>query len=186
MAAPSKLGANQLEMSMRSLRRRDMMLALGLAGALLASGCASDQGLRLPAAGDAAHAADERAIRMLRADNNRAIAVHDLAHFSTVFADDAVFVWSNGGSAVGKEALTRDFASDFAEPGFVTYVRSPYRVTVSANGARAVEHGTWTGLKRQSRYGGDYSAHWAKTPAGWRVRGELYVRLYCSGPLCTP
>ncbi|MEO7256939.1 MAG: SgcJ/EcaC family oxidoreductase [Sphingomicrobium sp.] len=168
------------------LGSRNVMLALGVASTVLISGCAAEQGLRLRAADRSANTADETAIRTLRGDNNRAIAAHDLARFAEMFADDAVFVWSNGSSAVGKAALKRDFAGDFAAPGFVTYVRSPYRVTVSANGARAVEHGTWTGLKPQNRYGGDYSAHWARTPAGWRVRGELYVKLYCSGPLCTP
>ena len=141
-----------------------------------------DRGLRTPAA----YSADEASIRALRAANNRAIAAHDLARFTPMFADDAVFVWSNGTSAVGKAALSRFFSEDFAEPGFIAYIRSPQRVSVSANGARAVEHGTWTALKRSTRYGGDYTAHWAKAGRDWRVRGELYVKLYCAGPLCTP
>jgi len=141
-----------------------------------------DLGLQTPLA----YAADESAIRMLRADNNRAIAAHDTARFTPMFADDAVFVWSGGTSAVGKAALTRDFSEDFADPAFIAYIRSPRRVIVSANGTRAAEHGSWTALKRGTRYGGDYSAHWAKSGDRWLVRGELYVKLYCDGPLCTP
>ena len=138
----------------------------------------------------AAYAADKGAIRALRLQSNRAIAAHDLAAFTPIFADDAVFVWSNGTSAVGKAGLTQFFARDFADPAFVTYVRTPERLAVSDQGVRAVEHGTWTAIKREARgetrYGGDYAAHWLKTAEGWRVRGELYVKLHCDGPLCTP
>jgi uncharacterized protein (TIGR02246 family) len=135
-------------------------------------------------------AEDALAIRALRATSNQAISDHDMARFTPVFADDAVFVWSNGTSAVGKAALQQFFARDFADPAFIRYVRTPARVTVAANGVRAVEHGTWTALKKnadgETRYGGDYAAHWMKTPQGWRVKGELYVKLRCSGSLCTP
>ena len=137
-----------------------------------------------------AYAEDQAAIRALRAASNRAIAAHDMAAFTPVFAEDAVFVWSNGTSAVGRAGLAQFFARDFADPAFVTYVRTPRQVAVSAQGARAVEHGTWTAIKREprgeTRYGGDYAAHWARTAQGWQVRGELYVKLHCIGPLCTP
>ena len=170
---------------MRLTRKFATRVAVGLVGMMLVTGCASG-GRPIARAGQAQAAADESVIRALRADNNRAIAAHDLARFTAMFDDDAVFVWSGGGSAVGKAALARDFAEDFAEPGFITYIRSPQRLAVSANRLRAVEHGTWTALKRQTRYGGDYTAHWARTSGEWRVRGELYVKLYCNGPLCTP
>lgn len=138
----------------------------------------------------AAFAGDRTTILALRAESNRAIAAHDLARFTPMFADDAVFVWSNGTSAVGRPALSAFFARDFADPAFVAYVRTPETVAVSDQGVRAVEHGTWTAIKREprgeTRYGGDYAAHWFKTAEGWRVRGELYVKLRCTGPLCAP
>lgn len=143
---------------------------------------------------DASRAGDERtivdAIRVSRLANNRAIAAHDLKAFAPMFADDAVFVWSNGSSAVGKADLEKKFAQDFADPAFITYIRTPNRISVSDTGLRAVEHGTWTALKHnaqgETRYGGDYAAHWAKDDKGWHVRGELYVKLHCTGSLCTP
>lgn len=129
-------------------------------------------------------------IRSLRETSNRAIAAHDMAAFLPVFADDAAFVFSNGSSAHGKAELQTLFARDFADPAFVAYVRTPQRVSVSDAGVRAVEHGTWTAFKREPRgethYGGDYMAHWFKTPQGWQIRGEIYVKLRCAGPLCTP
>lgn len=166
--------------------KRKYGLALFLA--VLASPALADQ--RESAATPPALAADEAAIRALRAESNRAIAAHDLARFTPIFADDAVFIWSNGSTAVGKAALEGFFARDFADPAFVAYVRTPDRVSVSDQGARAVEHGTWTAIKREprgeTRYGGDYAAHWIRTPEGWRVKGELYVKLRCTGPLCVP
>jgi uncharacterized protein (TIGR02246 family) len=142
------------------------------------------------AANSPEHAADAAAIRALRATSNRAIADHDLARFTPVFADDALFVWSNGSTAIGKAALAQFFASDFADPAFDRYVRTPQRVSVAANGVRAVEHGTWTALKHnaegQTRYGGDYAAHWVRKDGAWRIQGELYVKLRCEGSLCTP
>lgn len=136
------------------------------------------------------HQQDQADIIALRGQSNRAIAAHDLKAFTPVFADDAVFVWSNGTSAIGKAGLEAFFSRDFADPAFIAYIRTPGAVAVSENGLRAVEHGTWTALKRseggETRYGGDYAAHWFKGKDGWRIRGELYVKLRCQGPLCTP
>lgn len=146
-----------------------------------------DAGLASPPA----FVGDEGVIRALRADSNRAIAAHDPERLAPMFADDAVFVWSNGSSSVGKASMLDFFRRDFATPSFVTYVRTPGRVSVSDRGARAAEHGAWTAIRRdaagETRYGGDYLAQWAKTADGWRVRGETYVKLYCvGGDLCTP
>ena len=139
---------------------------------------------------DARASADQMAIRKLRADNNQAIADHDIKKFSPLFAEDAGFIFSDGRTAAGRAGITAALTADFANPAFVTYVRSPTTITISENGARAVEHGVWTALKREdrgeTRYGGDYAAHWARTPGGWMVRGELFVKLRCTGPLCTP
>jgi uncharacterized protein (TIGR02246 family) len=129
---------------------------------------------------------DVAAIEAARAASNRAIAAHDLNSFLPMFADDAVFTWSNGSHAIGKKDLATFFARDFTDPKFDRYVRTPNRVGVSDRGVRASEQGTWVALKRGTRYGGDYLAHWMKIGDSWRVVGELYVKLYCSGPLCTP
>jgi uncharacterized protein (TIGR02246 family) len=129
-------------------------------------------------------------IKALRAASNRAIAAHDMDAFLPIFADDAAFVFSNGSSAKSRSELQAAFAKDFADPAFVTYVRSPDSVSISDAGVRAVEHGTWTAIKREprgeTRYGGDYVAHWFESPQGWQIRGELYVKLRCAGPLCSP
>jgi uncharacterized protein (TIGR02246 family) len=153
-----------------------MMKALSLAIAAFA----------LPAAAAPPPPNDVSAIKAARTASNRAIAAHDLDSFLPMFADDAVFTWSNGSHAIGKKELASFFARDFADPKFDRYVRTPDQVSVSDRRVRASERGTWIALKQGTRYGGDYLAHWMKVADRWRVVGELYVKLYCSGPLCTP
>ena len=129
-------------------------------------------------------------IEALRAATNRAIAAHDPEALLPYFAEDAVFAWGDGSSAVGRAALKADFAEDFSNPLFVTYIRTPETIAISDTGKQAVEHGTWTGLRHEprgeTRSGGDYTAHWLKSPQGWRIQGEVYVKLRCTGPLCEP
>ncbi len=168
------------------------MRGMGLAAFALGLACCASAAAKGPGAVAVAAgvAADVHEIRDLRAASNQGIAAHSAAEAVAPFAEDAVFVFGGGGSAVGRKAMAAAFASDFADPAFVTYVRAPTRIRISDTGARAVEHGTWTGLWRQAagetRYRGDYTANWAHTPSGWRVRGELYVTLQCEGPRCKP
>lgn len=135
---------------------------------------------------------DKSLITDLRRDNNAAIAAHDLDRIGSLYTDGAVFVWSDGTSAVGRKALLGTFGEDFADTRWtsIIFTRTPATIRVSNSGNRAFESGTWTGDKRgpdgSLRYGGSYSAHWIKGPAGWRVCGELYVKLHCQGRACTP
>lgn len=32
----------------------------------------------------------------------------------------------------------------------------------------------------------DYFAHWAKKDGAWLTVAEVYVALYCNGPICAP
>jgi ketosteroid isomerase-like protein len=134
----------------------------------MAASEAVDPGAQTPAL----YASDRAEILALRSASNGFIAAHDLSRFTPMFADDAVFVWSDGSSAVGKAGLSARFAKEFADPAFVTLVRTPQVVAVSDLGARAVEHGAWTAFRRDARgetvAGGDYAAHWS----GWGQDGR--------------
>lgn len=127
-------------------------------------------------------------VKASRNANNRAIAAHDLSAVLPIFADDAVLLWSDGRSANGKAELKSKIAADFADPAFVTELHSTDSVAIADAGVSAVEHGTWTAIKSgsqgETRYGGDYMAQWVSSTQGWRIKGEIYVKLRCSGPLC--
>jgi ketosteroid isomerase-like protein len=131
-------------------------------------------------------------ITRLRRDNNVALAAHDLDRIGSIYTDDAVFVWSDGTSAIGKNALLQTFGEDFADPRWtsVIFTRTPTTILVNGSSDRAFESGTWIANKRGAdgslHYGGSYSAHWIKRLAGWRVCGELYVKLNCQGRACAP
>lgn len=129
-------------------------------------------------------AGDVEAIGKLRAENNAALARHDVEGFAKLFDESALFVWSDGSTAVGRAGLKKDFAERFKDANLKTYVRTPQEIRVAEDGARAVEQGRWTGLLGDRVTGGDYTAHWTRTATGWTVRGELYVRLYCTGAGC--
>jgi hypothetical protein len=62
----------------------------------------------------------------------------------------------------------------------------PRQIVVSDDGVRAVEHGTWQGIWRDSLMGGDYQAHWSRRDGKWLDRAEIYVTLHCQGPVSKP
>ncbi len=155
---------------------------IGIAAALLQAAAPAPAP---PAPGDMA------AIWQARNESNIALRDRQLERFAAFVTDDVIVVGGAGGATSGKAELRARIAQAFAEKSFVTYVRTPGTVRVATaadSGVRAAEQGRWTGLWRDSRgetrWSGDYMAHWVKTPAGWRIRAEVYVSLACVGPAC--
>ncbi|MEG3179490.1 YybH family protein [Sphingomonas sp. LT1P40] len=148
--------------------------------------------LALPLAALMADENPQGAIHALRADHNAAIAARDLDRMTAMYDENAVFIWSDGSSTNGRVAMRAVFAEDFSDPAWdsVVFVRTPDQIEIAKSGVRAFETGRWVGTKRkgasQIRYGGFYSAHWSRTETGWKVHGELYVKLHCTGRRCTP
>jgi ketosteroid isomerase-like protein len=159
------------------------MLALILFA--LAAAPADDAELR---AVPAAAPADDAAIRAVRAGTNAAIAAHDAARLAPAFMADVVIVAGGGDAVIGRPAMLARFAAAFADPDFVTYVRTPARIEIASYGVRAAEHGSWVGRWRgprgETRMTGTYLAHWVRPGGHWRIRAETYVTLACEGPGC--
>ncbi len=135
--------------------------------------------------------ADMASIWQLRNESNIALRGRQLDKFTAFFTDDVIVVGGAGGATSGKAELRARIAQAFGDKSFVTYVRTPATVRVATaadSGLRAAEQGRWTGTWRDSRgetrWSGDYMAQWVKTPAGWRIRAEVYVSLTCLGPAC--
>jgi ketosteroid isomerase-like protein len=153
---------------------------LAAAGLLLA--------LAVPtAAGAQASAAAQ--IRALRAQSNAAIAAHDFEGMRRFFVDDYTILPGSNGGSFDIEAFRRRIAPTFADPTFVTSVRSPTRIIVGGSGKRAAETGRWVGTWRsprgEMRLSGIYQAMWVPTAAGWRLKNESFVSLRCvGGPRC--
>jgi ketosteroid isomerase-like protein len=118
---------------------------------------------------------DETTIRQLRDQSNAAIARHDVESVLVIFDDRARIIGSDGSLLDGPAAIARAFAASFADPDFVTYVRSP--LSIAVNGATAAETGNWTGQWRHREVCGTYLARWSRKAAGWRIVAELFIPL---------
>ena len=127
----------------------------------------------------------ESAIRVLRAENNAAIARHDFEGMRRHYLPDYTLLPGSSGAPFTVEQTAQRIVPSFADRSFVTYVRSPSRIMVAAKGKRAAETGAWVGTWRKPdgvmRLSGIYQAMWLPTPGGWRLKNESFVSLACRG-----
>lgn len=135
--------------------------------------------------------ADERkAILALRAENNRAVAAHDLNGVMAIVADN--YVMTGGSSSIERTRSENrtGWAEEFAAVGFDRYVRTATRVEIGEHkgGLRAAELGRWEGINHKpggvARPYGSYFVHWSKATGKWQIVAETYVTLGCRGPGC--
>jgi len=121
--------------------------------------------------------APDDAIRARRKLTNKLIAGRDAARLKPFFAQDVNLIVGDGGLLLGADAVIDAFAAQFADPAFITYVRETERVELDAAGARAAEHGRWTGRWKGREMSGSYLAVWRKATGQWVIESELYVTL---------
>jgi ketosteroid isomerase-like protein len=133
----------------------------------------------------AATGGDVASIRALRAQSNAAIAAHDFERLRPLLVADYASFPGSLGKPLGVEQTAARLGRAFADPGFVTYVRTPGRIAVSSSGKRAAETGTWIGTWRKSdgvmRLSGVYQAYWVPVEGRWRLQNESFVTLRCAG-----
>ena len=121
--------------------------------------------------------APEDAIHARRRLTNKLIAAHEAARLKPFFTPDVKLIVGDGGLILGADAVVEAFAAQFADPDFVTYVRTPQSVELDAAGARAAEHGRWTADWKGQEMAGTYLAVWRRTLGQWVIESELYVTL---------
>ena len=119
----------------------------------------------------------EDAIRARRRLTNKIIAAHEAARLKPFFAQDVRLIAGDGALILGADAVIQAFAGQFADPDFVTYVRTPESVQLDAAGERGAEHGRWVADWKGSEMSGTYLAVWRKTLGQWVIESELYVTL---------
>jgi hypothetical protein len=122
-------------------------------------------------------ATPDDAVRARRRLTNKLIAAHEAARLRPFFAPDVKLIVGDGELILGADAVIQAFAAQFADPGFVTYVRETQTVEPDADDARAAEHGRWTGRWKDREMGGSYVAVWRKLTGQWVIESELYVTL---------
>ncbi|SEF99072.1 Ketosteroid isomerase homolog [Bryocella elongata] len=137
--------------------------------------------LLLPAATLLDHGPDdEAAIRRARTHSNRAIVNRNLLGVAESLADDYVAIVGDGGFVSSKKEYVGLFKQDFDSGSKrVIYERVADKIEVNAEQGLAAEHGHWIGRRvdGSTAFTGTYMAMWQQTPAGWKIRSELFVTL---------
>lgn len=122
--------------------------------------------------------APDIAIRAKRKLTNRLIAAHDSARLRPHLTDDMLLIVGDGDLIRGAEAVVAAFASQFADPAFIAYVRTTETVELADDARRAAETGRWVGSwKGGVEVGGVYLAAWRERRGQWLLERELYVTL---------
>jgi ketosteroid isomerase-like protein len=122
--------------------------------------------------------APDVAIRAKRKLTNRLIAAHDAARLRPHLTEDVLLIVGDGDLIQGVEAVVAAFARQFADAGFVDYVRTTQSVELADDGRRAAETGRWVGRWRgDAEMGGIYLAAWRAHRGQWLLERELYVTL---------
>lgn len=133
----------------------------------------------------AAAGGDSAEIRRLRSQSNAAIAAHRADEVRRFFTEDYTALPGSSGRPLTAGQAQERLAAGFADPGFVTFVRTPTRIAVAGSGKRAAETGRWLGLWRkpdgEMRVTGVYQATWVPRTGSWRLLNESFVTLGCTG-----
>ena len=118
------------------------------------------------------------AIAARRKLTNKLIAAKDARRLAPFLAPDIKVIVGDGALILGARDVLEAFASQFADPAFVAYVRTTTLIALDAAGDRAAEHGTWVGTTRgQADVSGTYLAAWRKVTGQWVIENELFVTL---------
>jgi ketosteroid isomerase-like protein len=122
--------------------------------------------------------APDVAIRAKRKLTNRLIGARDALRLRPHLTDDMVLIVGDGDLIRGADAVAAAFASQFADPAFIAYVRTTDTVELADDGRRAAETGRWVGSwKGGVEMSGVYLAAWRESRGQWLLERELYVTL---------
>ncbi len=131
---------------------------------------------------------DSTGIRNMRAMSNQAISARDSVAFASSMRADMRVTTSTGKHYDSRDAYVAGMAQQWTADNASRYVRTPGRIEISADRARAAEEGTWVGTASvgggASSFGGRYLAHWVREGGNWVMISELFVSLRCDGPAC--
>jgi hypothetical protein len=114
---------------------------------------------------------EKRVILGLRADNNHAIAAHDLDRVMSISAEEYVLVGGGSGIERSKAEARKGWAEEFVTPGFERYVRTPTQMGVGERKrvVRAAELGRWEGFRRTAVGASrSYGRYFAKASGQWK------------------
>ncbi|MFN4134131.1 MAG: YybH family protein [Novosphingobium sp.] len=124
----------------------------------------------------------ELAIRMRRAEFNRALAESNLAAIGGLLAPDVVLVTGTDSAVIsGRKAQLAAWKREFSASPRTLYIRTPQTVIVSSAEPIAMEHGHWQGVIEAGGAAvasGTYAAKWRQRRGeDWMLIAEIFVTL---------
>jgi len=124
---------------------------------------------------------NEAEIFRARDNSNRAIARRNLIGVGDSLGEDYVGIIGDGTFVPSRAAYLRLFKEGFDRPKqSMTYVRTPEVINVADDHTLAAERGSWVAMLSTGSVActGTYAAMWRRTPAGWKIRSEIFVTLH--------
>lgn len=123
----------------------------------------------------------EIAIRLRRAEFNRAIAAADIAAISAILSPDVVMVTGTDSAVIsGRKAQLLAWKREFSAKPRMVYTRTTDVITASAVEPIAMEHGHWQGVSEGQSAptaSGTYAAKWREIRGQWLLVAEIFVTL---------
>lgn len=123
----------------------------------------------------------ELAIRLRRAEFNRAIAAADIAAISAILSPDVVMVTGTDSAVIsGRKAQLLAWKREFSAKQRMVYTRTTDVITASAVEPIAMEHGQWQGVSEGQSApaaSGTYAAKWREIRGQWLLVAEIFVTL---------
>lgn len=124
---------------------------------------------------------NEAGILRARENSNRAIARRNLLGVGDSLGGDYVGIIGDGTFVSSRAEYLRLFKEGFDRPKqSMTYVRTPEVIHVADDETLAAKRGNWVATLPSGSvaYTGTYAAMWRRTPAGWKIRSEIFVTLH--------
>lgn len=125
--------------------------------------------------------APELAIRMRRADFNRALGAGDLAAIGSILALNVVLVTGTDSAVLsGRKAQLLAWKREFGAKARLFYTRTPETIVPSSVEPIAMEQGQWFAASEQggeATTSGIYSAKWRNIGGDWVIEAEIFTTL---------
>ena len=123
----------------------------------------------------------EIAIRLRRAEFNRAIAAADIAAISAILSPNVIMITGTDSAVVsGRKAQLLAWKREFSAKPRTIYTRTTDSITASAVEPIAMEHGHWQGVAEGQETlaaSGTYAAKWREVRGEWLLVAEIFVTL---------
>ncbi|MEP5611992.1 MAG: nuclear transport factor 2 family protein [Cyclobacteriaceae bacterium] len=124
----------------------------------------------------------EELILELRKESNLAIKNHQVADILKFLTDDVNITASNQQVFPSKQEYQNAWINAFSNYPDLYFVRKTKEIQLHNDGESAWEQGTWKALGPTDldwkSYGGNYSALWVKVAGDWKIKSQLFVKLY--------